>query len=81
MFPGVARSVERFIILRYLDISWTEHLQKVSLLRDAVGWRGYGQRNPLFEYREEAYYLFQAISQTTRTLVLYDLLRAETDVL
>ena len=31
----------------------------MSLLRDAVGWRSYGQRNPLFEYKEEAYELFQ----------------------
>ena len=81
LFPGIVRAIERFVILRYLDISWTEHLQKISLLRDAVGWRGYGQKNPLYEYREEAYYLFQFISQTTRTLVIYDIFRAETDVL
>ena len=48
----------------------------MTLLRDAVGWRGYGQRNPLFEYKEEAYDLFQTIGQTIRHLVIYDLIRS-----
>jgi len=74
--PGIIRSLERTLILIYIDIVWKEHLQKMSLLRDAVGWRGYGQRNPLFEYREEAYDLFQIIGQTTRHLVIYDLIRS-----
>merc|ERR1711966_488352 len=46
---GLIRSFERTIILYYTDIAWKEHLQKIALLRDAVGWRSYGQRNPLFE--------------------------------
>ena len=74
--PGIIRALERTLILIYIDIVWKEHLQKMSLLRDAVGWRGYGQRNPLFEYREEAYDLFQMIGQTTRHLVIYDLIRS-----
>ena len=74
--PGIILALERTLILLYIDISWKEHLQKMSLLRDAVGWRGYGQRNPLFEYKEEAYDLFQIIGQTTRHLVIYDLIRS-----
>ena len=74
--PGIIRSLERTLILIYIDIVWKEHLQKMALLRDAVGWRGYGQRNPLFEYKEEAYDLFQIIGQTTRHLVIYDLIRS-----
>ncbi len=74
--PGIIRSLERTLILIYIDITWKEHLQKMALLRDAVGWRGYGQRNPLFEYKEEAYDLFQIIGQTTRHLVIYDLIRS-----
>ena len=74
--PGIIRALERTLILIYIDIAWKEHLQKMSLLRDAVGWRGYGQRNPLFEYKEEAYDLFQIIGQTTRHLVIYDLIRS-----
>jgi len=74
--PGIIKALERTLILVYIDIAWKEHLQKMSLLRDAVSWRGYGQRNPLFEYREEAYDLFQIIGQTTRHLVIYDLIRS-----
>jgi len=74
--PGIIRALERSLILIYIDITWKEHLQKMTLLRDAVGWRGYGQRNPLFEYKEEAYDLFQIIGQTIRHLVIYDLIRS-----
>ncbi len=74
--PGIILALERTLILIYIDIAWKEHLQKMSLLRDAVGWRGYGQRNPLFEYKDDAYELFQNRSQTTRHLVIYDLIRS-----
>jgi len=74
--PGLILALERTLILIYIDIAWKEHLQKMSLLRDAVGWRGYGQRNPLFEYKDDAYELFQNRSQTTRHLVIYDLIRS-----
>jgi preprotein translocase subunit SecA len=73
---GIIRSIERTLILIYIDIAWKEHLQKMSLLRDAVGWRSYGQRNPLFEYKNEAYELFQNRTITIRHLVIYDLLRS-----
>nr|YP_010536797.1 preprotein-translocase subunit a [Helicotheca tamesis]UYC30584.1 preprotein-translocase subunit a [Helicotheca tamesis] len=73
---GIIRSIERTLILIYIDIAWKEHLQKMSLLRDAVGWRSYGQRNPLFEYKNEAYELFQNRTVTIRHLVIYDLLRS-----
>jgi preprotein translocase subunit SecA len=74
--PGVINGLERTLILVYIDIAWKEHLQKMSLLRDAVGWRGYGQRNPLFEYKDGAYELFKNRSQTTVYLVIYDLIRS-----
>jgi preprotein translocase subunit SecA len=74
--PGIIFALERTLILVYIDIAWKEHLQKMTLLRDAVGWRGYGQRNPLFEYKDDAYELFQKRSKITRHLVIYDLLRS-----
>jgi len=74
--PGIILALERTLILIYIDIAWKEHLQKMSLLRDAVGWRGYGQRNPLFEYKDDAYELFQNRSQTIRHLVVFDLIRS-----
>ena len=73
---GIVRALERTLILIYLDIEWKEHLQKMSLLRDAVGWRSYGQRNPLFEYKDEAYELFKSRGLITRHLVIYDLIRS-----
>ena len=42
---GLIRELERTLILVYIDREWKDHLQKMSLLRDAVGWRRYGQRN------------------------------------
>jgi preprotein translocase subunit SecA len=73
---GLIRSFERTIILYYTDIAWKEHLQKISLLRDAVGWRSYGQRNPLFEFKEEAYNLFQNRNITIRHLLIRDFLHS-----
>ena len=73
---GIIRALERTLILIYIDIDWKEHLQKMSLLRDAVGWRSYGQRNPLFEYKDEAYELFKSRGLITRHLVIYDLIRS-----
>jgi preprotein translocase subunit SecA len=73
---GLIRSFERTVILYYTDIAWKEHLQKISLLRDAVGWRSYGQRNPLFEFKEEAYNLFQNRNITIRHLLIRDFLHS-----
>jgi len=72
---GVIRDLERNLLLIYNDIAWKEHLQKMALLRDAVGWRSYGQRNPLYEYKDEAYSLFQNLNKITRQLVIFDLFR------
>nr|YP_009497770.1 preprotein-translocase subunit a [Acanthoceras zachariasii]AWT40483.1 preprotein-translocase subunit a [Acanthoceras zachariasii] len=73
---GLIRSLERSLLLVYIDIIWKEHLQKMALLRDAVGWRSYGQRNPLFEYKDEAYELFKSRGIIARHLVIYDLIRS-----
>ena len=73
---GIIRALERTLILIYIDTEWKEHLQKMALLRDAVGWRSYGQRNPLFEYKDEAYEFFKRRAQITRHLVIYDLIRS-----
>ena len=55
----IYKNFERSIILINIDRNWREHLQKMTLLREAVGWRGYGQINPLYEYKKEAFYLFE----------------------
>lgn len=73
---GICENVERSIILINIDRIWREHLQKMTLLREAVGWRGYGQRNPLYEYKQDAFYMFETQKESLRHLVIYDLLRS-----
>lgn len=72
---NICENLERTIILINIDKIWREHLQRMTLLREAVGWRGYGQRNPLYEYKQEAFYLFEDRQKTLRHVVIYDLLR------
>jgi len=71
---GLIRQIERVTILKYIDIFWKEHLVTMSLLRDNVGWRGYGQLNPLYEYRVEGYYLFNFLIKLIQRLVIYEFL-------
>jgi preprotein translocase subunit SecA len=73
---GIIENLERSIILVNTDRIWREHLQKMTLLREAVGWRGYGQRNPLYEYKQDAFYMFEIREEILRHLVIYELLRS-----
>jgi preprotein translocase subunit SecA len=73
---GILENLERTIILINTDRIWREYLQKLVLLREAVGWRGYGQKNPLYEYKQDAFSLFQNREELLRQLVIYDLLRS-----
>ena len=73
---GIIENLERSIILINIDRIWREHLQRLSLLREAVGWRGYGQKNPLYEYKREAFQIFESREEILRHLVIYDLLRS-----
>ena len=72
----VGESLQRTIILINIDRIWREHLQKLNFLREAVGWRGYAQNNPLYEYKREAFSTFGKCSKNLRQLIIYDLLRA-----
>ena len=73
---GIIENLERSIILINIDRIWREHLQKMTLLREAVGWRGYGQKNPLYEYKQDAFGMFETREEILRHLVIYNLLRA-----
>jgi preprotein translocase subunit SecA len=72
----IMENLERTIILIHTDRIWREHLQKMTLLREAVGWRGYGQKDPLYEYKREAFSMFETREEILRHLVIYDLLRS-----
>ena len=58
--PDVMRYVEKQIVLQALDHLWREHLVTLDHLRQVIGWRGYAQRDPLNEYKSEAFELFDA---------------------
>jgi preprotein translocase subunit SecA len=71
------RQVERTILLQILDHLWREHLVMLEHLRQVIGLRGYGQRDPLNEYKAESYNLFEAMSQNLREAVTAQLMRLE----
>jgi preprotein translocase subunit SecA len=73
----VLRYVEKSILLQTLDHLWREHLVMLDHLRQVIGLRGYGQRDPLNEYKAEAFNLFEAMSQSLREAVTAQLMRVE----
>jgi len=75
--PEVMAYVERSIVLQTLDHLWREHLVNLEHLRSVVGFRGYAQRDPLNEYKSEAFELFQAMLGNLRQVVTAQLMRVE----
>jgi preprotein translocase subunit SecA len=75
--PDVVRYIEKSILLQTLDHLWREHLVMLDHLRQVIGLRGYGQRDPLNEYKAEAFSLFEAMSQSLREAVTAQLMRIE----
>ena len=71
--PGLMREAERFFILQQIDTLWREHLQQMDALRESVGLRGYGQKDPLIEYKSEGYELFLDMMTGIRRNVVYTL--------
>lgn len=72
----IFENLERQTTLSNIDKIWQEHLEKITLLRESVGWRGYGQKNPLTEYKREAYALFSERKEALIYFTLYDLFRS-----
>jgi preprotein translocase subunit SecA len=75
--PDVMRYVEKSILLQTLDHLWREHLVMLEHLRQVIGLRGYGQRDPLNEYKAEAFSLFEAMIAQLREAVTGQLMRVE----
>jgi preprotein translocase subunit SecA len=69
--PGLMREAERFFILQQIDTLWREHLQQMDALRETVGLRGYGQKDPLIEYKSEGYEVFLDMMTGIRRNVVY----------
>ncbi|MCP9840536.1 preprotein translocase subunit SecA [Synechococcus sp. J7-Johnson] len=71
--PGLMREAERFFILQQIDTLWREHLQAMDALRESVGLRGYGQKDPLIEYKNEGYDMFLDMMTSMRRNVIYSM--------
>ncbi len=70
---GLMREAERFFILQQIDNLWREHLQSMDSLRESVGLRGYGQKDPLIEYKNEGYDMFLEMMTNMRRNVIYSM--------
>jgi preprotein translocase subunit SecA len=75
--PDVMRYVEKSILLQSLDHLWREHLLMLEHLRQVIGLRGFGQRDPLNEYKSEAFQLFESLLSHLREAVTAQLMRVE----
>src|SRR5689334_20444470 len=75
--PDVMRYVEKTILLQTLDHLWREHLIMLDHLRQVIGLRGYGQRDPLQEYKSEAFGLYESMTAHLREAVTAQLMRVE----
>lgn len=75
--PDVMRQVEKAVLLQTLDHLWREHLSTLDQLRAVIGLRGYGQRDPLQEYKTESFGLFETMLSNLRVMVTSQLLQLE----
>ena len=75
--PDVMTYVEKQVLLQTLDHLWREHLVTLDHLRQVIGWRGYAQRDPLNEYKQEAFDLFNGLVTHLREQVTGQLMRIE----
>ena len=78
--PDIMRYVEKSILLQTLDHDWREHIVNLDHLRQYVGLRGYGQRDPLNEYKSEAFELFEGLLSKLRLDVVRQLMHLQINV-
>ncbi len=74
--PEALTAIERFVVLHSLDKNWQDHLTEMEDLRRSIGLRGYGQKDPLNEYKSEAFKYFEALIGKIRNDVLVGLFRS-----
>ncbi|HTQ13942.1 MAG TPA: preprotein translocase subunit SecA [Rhizomicrobium sp.] len=78
--PDIWRFVEKTLLLQTLDHHWREHIINLDHLRQYVGLRGYGQRDPLNEYKSEAFELFQGLLTKLRTETVRQLMHVQVNI-
>jgi preprotein translocase subunit SecA len=77
----VARAVERHVMLQAIDLHWQDYLRSMDGLRQGVGLRAYGQRDPLIEYKREAYDMFANLMDDIREEICSKMFRASGSIL
>ncbi len=75
--PDVLRDFEKFFMLQTVDTLWKDHLLDLDHLKEGIGLRGYGQRDPLVEYKKESFQLFEAMKEGIEEQILQYLFRFE----
>ena len=78
--PTAVKSLERYIILNAIDRLWQEHLYAMDALREGVYLRGYAQKDPLIEYKTEAYDMFVELMANIKNEVLNNLFRSTSNL-
>jgi len=71
------RHLERMIVLHSVDLRWKDHLYSIDVLKEGIGLRAYGQRDPLIEYKNEAYLMFQDMTNRIKEEVVQFLFRVQ----
>ncbi|MEO0796039.1 MAG: preprotein translocase subunit SecA [Verrucomicrobiota bacterium] len=74
------KNLERYVVIRAVDKNWQDHLTEMDDLRRAVGLRGYGQKDPLIEYKTEAFTYFQEMMGRVRNEICVGLFRSTTNI-
>lgn len=69
------RHIEKLILLQVVDSHWKDHLLSMDYLKEGIGLRGYGQKNPLNEYKREGYEMFGRMVETVKSQVVSSLMR------
>ena len=73
----VNKDIEKKIFLQNLDFEWRSHLQYLEQLRQVIGLRGYGQKNPIDEYKRESFSLFQNLLEKIKKILLFSYLTSK----
>jgi preprotein translocase subunit SecA len=79
--PDALKEVERYTILSAIDKLWQEHLYEMDSLRYSIGLRGYGQRDPLIEYKAEAFRIFDDLMVNIKTEICHNIFRSASSLM
>ncbi|MGD0258948.1 MAG: preprotein translocase subunit SecA [Verrucomicrobiota bacterium] len=79
--PAALKEVERYTILSAIDKLWQEHLYEMDSLRYSIGLRAHGQRDPLIEYKAEAYKIFEELMVNIKTEICHNIFRSASSLM